>query len=368
MSPAVRVGICGAGQLGRMLTLAGHPIGVTCVCYAQAPDDPACAVGEHELGAWDDRAALDRFASRVDVATYEFENVPESAVERIGATTRLAPGLIALRTAADRIEEKTLFRKLGIETAPFAAIDSQDDLERAVASIGLPAVLKTRRMGYDGKGQRVLRSSADADGAFAALGSRPCILEGFVAFERELSVIGVRDARGAIRTYPLFANTHEGGILRVTIAPAPDVSSLALDAASRAITAILVELDYVGVLALELFLVGDRVLANEMAPRVHNTGHLTIEAAETSQFENHLRAVAGLPLGSTAIAGHAAMVNLIGAIPEPASILAIEGAHLHLYGKEPRPGRKVGHVTVTAPDAATRDARLAEVLAVVRGA
>ena len=362
----MRVGICGAGQLGRMLALAGHPIGVTCVCYARSADEPGCAVGEFEIGAWDDEPALDRFAARIDVATYEFENVPLGAVQRIAATRPVAPSLLALETAADRVHEKTLFRRLGIETAPFAAIDSQEDLERAVSTMGLPAVLKTRRMGYDGKGQRVLRAPEDVAGAFAALGSRPCILEGFVAFERELSVIGVRGRDGTTRVYPLFANTHEDAILRVTIAPAPGTSPQLVDAAHRAITSILGALDYVGALALELFQVGDRVLANEMAPRVHNTGHLTIEAADTSQFENHLRAVAGLPLGSTEIQGHAGMVNLIGTLPDPASLLAIPGAHLHLYGKAPRPDRKVGHVTVTALDPGTRDARLEDVLRVVR--
>lgn len=356
----MRVGVLGAGQLGRMLALAGHPIGIACVGYAQRPEDPACAVAPYELGAWDDRAALERFAARIDVATYEFENVPIEAVRAVGGRAPLRPDLRALEISADRIEEKTLFRSLGIETAPFAAVGSQEELERAAAAIGLPAVLKTRRMGYDGKGQRVLRSAADLCGAFAALGSRPCVLEGFVPFDRELSVIGVRDRRGQVRTYPLFANVHESGILRTTIAPAP--VEPALEALARgAIEAILAELDYIGVLALELFQLGDRVLANEMAPRVHNTGHLTIEAAETSQFESHLRAIADLPLGSTALRGHAGMVNLIGELPAAAAILTIEGAHLHLYGKEPRAGRKIGHVTVLAADAASRDARLAEV-------
>ncbi|WP_236605011.1 5-(carboxyamino)imidazole ribonucleotide synthase [Sandaracinus amylolyticus] len=364
MSGTMRVGVLGAGQLGRMLALAGHPIGVRCVAYAQQPDEPACAVGEHVLGAWDDPAALDEFASRIDVATYEFENVPLEAVRRVGARVPLRPSIDALRVAADRIEEKTLFRKLGIDTPPFAAIDSEEDLRAAVATIGLPAVLKTRTMGYDGKGQRVLRTTQDVEGAFAALGSRPSILEGFVAFEREVSQLGVRAADGSIAFYPLAENVHRDGILRVSIAPAR--ATPAIEQTARVyLRAILESLDYVGVLALELFQAGDRLLANEMAPRVHNTGHHTIEAAETSQFENHLRAVAGLPLGSTALRGHAAMVNLVGALPAPASILAIDGAHLHLYGKEPRAGRKVGHVTVLVDDEAGRDARLAAVLRVV---
>lgn len=359
-----RVGIFGAGQLGRMLSLAGHPIGVRCVAYAQHEGEPACVVGEHALGAWDDAGALDAFAARVDVATYEFENVPLEAVRRVGARVPLRPSIDALRVAADRIEEKTLFRRLGIDTAPFAAVDDEAGLRAAVASIGLPAVLKTRTMGYDGKGQRVLRAEADVEGALAALGGSPSILEGFVAFEREVSQVGVRAADGTIAFWPLAENVHREGILRVSVAPAP--ATPAIESMARAYLRSLLEaLDYVGVLALELFQAGDRLLANEMAPRVHNTGHHTIEAAETSQFENHLRAVADLPLGSTAPRGHAAMVNLVGAIPEAREILAIEGAHLHLYDKEPRAGRKVGHVTVRADDAATRDERLAAVLRLV---
>lgn len=360
----MRVGILGSGQLGRMLALAGHPLGIECVAYAQSPDDPSCAVGPAEIGRWDDEAALDRFAARIDVATYEFENVSQAAARRIGARVPLRPSAEALRVAADRLQEKTLFRSLGIDVPPFAAVSSDADLRAAVSSIGLPAVLKTRRMGYDGKGQRVLREPRDVEGAFAALGGVPCILEAFVPFDRELSILAVRGASGAFAAYPLVLNTHRDGILRVSVAPAPQLASLQ-GHAERAARAIAERLEYVGVLALELFQQGDRLLANEMAPRVHNTGHLTIEGAETSQFENHLRAVAGLPLGSTALRGHAAMVNLIGAIPEPARLLAIEGAHLHLYGKAPRPGRKVGHVTVRADDPASRDARLAEVLRVV---
>jgi 5-(carboxyamino)imidazole ribonucleotide synthase len=360
----MRIGVFGGGQLGRMLALAAHPIGVGCVAYAQTPRDPACAVGEHEIGAWDDDAALDRFASRIDVATYEFENVPMDAVRRVGAKVPLRPSVEALRIAADRMEEKTLFRSLGIDVPPFAPVDSEADLRSAVASMGLPAVLKTRRLGYDGKGQRVLRTAADVEGAFAALGSVPCILEGFVAFDRELSVLGARAPDGTVVVYPLVENTHRDGILRTSIAPAPGAEAVAA-VAEGALRVILERLDYVGVLALELFQIGDRLLANEMAPRVHNSGHFTIEGCETSQFENHVRAVAGLPLGSTAMRGCAAMVNLVGTIPERARVLAIPGAHLHLYGKEPYPGRKVGHVTVRADDAAARDRALAEVLRLV---
>jgi 5-(carboxyamino)imidazole ribonucleotide synthase len=293
--------------------------------------------------------------------------VPARAAERVASKVPLHPGLDPLRIGSDRLEEKSLFRDLGIDTAPFEPVDSDDDLRRALARIGLPAVLKTRRLGYDGKGQRVLRREEDAAGAFASLGSVPCIVEGFAAFDRELSVIGVRAASGATAVHPLFENRHEDGILRTSICPAAaEPATLAL--AHAAFDRIAGRLGYVGVLAVELFDVGGRILANEMAPRVHNTGHLTIEGSETSQFENHLRAVAGLPLGSTAPRGHSGMVNLVGAIPDPASLLAIGGAHLHLYGKAPRPGRKVGHVTVRADDAQARDRILGEVLHVVGAA
>ena len=366
----MRIGLCGGGQLAQMLSLAGHPLGLRCVAYAQDAGDPACAVGAFELGGWDDDDALDRFAARVDLVTFEFENVPRRAVERLAARVPVRPSIEALDTAADRVSEKSLFRRLGIGTAPFEAVDSQADLVRALASIGLPAVLKTRRMGYDGKGQKVLRAPGDVQSAFAELGGHPCILEGFVPFRRELSVVGVRGLNGEVAVYPLFENRHRDGVLRVSTSPALCSPSLEAEA-HRAMRAVLEALDYVGVLAVELFEIEGGLLANEMAPRVHNSAHLTSEGHETSQFENHLRAVAGWPLGSTRPLGHAGMVNLLGAVPDAAtgsgagSVLAVEGAHVHLYGKAPRPGRKVGHVTVRAADAAARDAALARVVALL---
>jgi 5-(carboxyamino)imidazole ribonucleotide synthase len=350
-----------------MLALAGHSIGIECVAYATADDEPACNVTRCVRGAWDDHRALDEFCARIDVATYEFENVPLDAVRHIGARVPLYPSFDALRIAADRVEEKRLFRKLGIETAPFAEVNTEEELRAAVVAIGLPAVLKTRTLGYDGKGQYVLRSEADVEMALPSLGHRPSILEGFVSFAREVSAIGVRGMNGAIACYALAQNTHRNGILELSLAPLPDQHEASnIEATAHGyVRSILESLDYVGVLALELFDCNGRLLANEMAPRVHNTGHHTIEAAETSQFENHLRAITGLPLGSTAPRGFAAMMNLIGSIPDASKVLAVEGAHLHVYGKEPRPHRKMGHVTIRADDSPSRDERLRELQAMI---
>lgn len=354
-----RIGILGGGQLGRMLALAGHPLGHSFVVLTPERDAPAAPVAETIVAAYDDRAALEALAARCDVVTYEFENVPTEAVavlEAAGVPVR--PGARALEVASDRVAEKALFRALDIPTAPFAPIDAASDMEAAVLHTGLPAVLKTRRLGYDGKGQRVLRSSRDAEGAFTGLGAVPQILEGFVDFRRELSIVAVRGLDGTIAFYPLVENRHEGGILRFTRAPAPDLAPGQQARAEGYARAVLEALDYVGVLAVELFDDGAELLANELAPRVHNSGHWTIEGAETSQFENHLRAITGAPLGSCRARGESAMINLIGEAPDRLSIQAVPGAHLHLYGKAPRPGRKLGHVTVTAPDAATLVARL----------
>lgn len=339
------VGIVGAGQLARMLALAGFPLGLRFVFLDPAKDACAAALGEHLCGGYDDQELLARLADRADVVTYEFENVPEASIELLSKHVAVFPGAGSLATARDRLREKTLFRELGIQTAPFAAVDSLADLKQAVAQLGLPAMLKTRTLGYDGKGQTVLRQPQDLEPAWARLGNVPLILEGFLDFQREVSVIGVRGSNGETAFYPLAENVHQHGILHVS-------RSLPNDPYQRQAQAylqrLLDRLDYVGVLALELFQVGDELLANEMAPRVHNTGHWTIEGAETSQFENHLRAILGLPLGATAAVGQAAMVNIIGEIPNPAQVLAIPGTHLHLYDKTSRPGRKLGHVTVRA--------------------
>ena len=360
----MKAGILGAGQLGRMLALAAHPLGIEVSLYDPAPDACAGQVARHVAASFDDRAALMRFADGLDVVTFEWENVPVAAAELVAQTAPFLPGANALATAQDRLAEKKLFRECGIETAPFVALETRDELHAAITQVGLPAVLKTRRMGYDGKGQFVLRSESDEEAAWQALGGAPLILEGFVPFQRELSVICVRTGADE-RFYPLTENHHVDGILRLSLAPAPRLDA-ALQAAGEEIARRLARrLDYTGVLAIELFEHEGRLLANEMATRVHNSGHWTIDGAVTSQFENHMRAVTGLPLGSTAARGLSAMVNLIGEVPATAGVLAVDGAHLHLYGKQPRPGRKLGHINVTADDETTLQSRLSAVQAVV---
>jgi 5-(carboxyamino)imidazole ribonucleotide synthase len=362
----VIVGVLGGGQLGRMLALAGYPLGLRFRFLDPVAESPACDLADLQVSAYDDPDALIRFADGLDAATYEFENVPGEATRILESRLPVFPPSVALATAQDRLAEKRLFERLEIPLPRYAAVGSQVELERAVGRIGLPAILKTRRLGYDGKGQVVLSTDDDVATAREALGGVPCVLEQRIALRRELSILAVRGRDGTTTCYPLVENTHREGILRVSLAPAANVAELqplADEYARRLLDA----LEYVGLLALELF-VDDRdgaLLANEIAPRVHNSGHWTIEGAETSQFENHLRAGLGLPLGSTAPRGHSAMVNLIGTVPPSEEILAIPGAHLHLYGKAPRPGRKLGHVTVTADSSSARDALLARVLAAV---
>ena len=356
----MKVGILGAGQLGRMLALAGYPLGLRFRFLDPNPDASAGALGEQIVAAYDDEAALERFASGIDVATYEFENVPAAAADFLsGHVPVVHPHYTALATAQDRLAEKECFQRLGMRTAPFAEVDDREGLALAIERIGLPAVLKTRRLGYDGKGQFLIREPADADLAWQALGGVPLILEGFIDFDRELSILAVRGRAGDVAFYPLVENRHEGGILRRSVAPAAGTDGGIQAEAEGYAARILEAFDYVGVLAIELFQRGDELLANEMAPRVHNSGHWTIEGAETSQFENHLRAICGLPLGSTRVRGHAAIVNLIGATPDLGPIFSLPGAHVHLYDKSPRPGRKVGHVTVRADERALLEERLA---------
>jgi len=354
----MKLGILGAGQLGRMLGLAAIPLDVECRFYDTTPGAPAAAVGPLTVGRWDDADALARWAEGLDVVTYEFENVPAETVRRLAQHVNVHPSPRALETAQDRLPEKECFRRMGVPTAPFAPASNASELRDAIGTSGAPAVIKTRRMGYDGKGQFVLRDAAETDAAWEALRA-PVIAEGFVRFARELSIIAVGTPGGAVSFYPLVENVHREGILRVSRAPAPDAARLQ-DEAQRHATNLLCELGYVGVLAVEFFEADGRLVANEMAPRVHNTGHWTIEGAETSQFENHVRAVCGLPLGSTAPRGVSAMLNLIGDVPPRERVLGVRGAHLHLYGKSPRPGRKVGHVTVTAEDEAELETRLAK--------
>jgi 5-(carboxyamino)imidazole ribonucleotide synthase len=358
------VGILGGGQLARMLALAGHPLHLAFRFLDPQEEAPAAPLGERVVGAYDDPAALDRFARGCDVVTYEFENVPVASAERLATRVPVLPPPNALKVAQDRLAEKSLFRRLGIPTPPFVPVGSRAELEAGVAAIGLPAVLKTRRLGYDGKGQRVLAAPADVAAAWDAMAA-PCLLEGFVRFTRELSVLAVRSRDGDTRFWPVVENLHRDGVLRRSLAPAPGLDRDLQEPAETLAAALLDDLHYTGVLAVELFETEAGLLANEIAPRVHNSGHWTIEGAETSQFENHLRAVLGLPLGTTAAVGRTAMLNLVGRIPDPAAVLAVPGAHLHLYGKTPRPGRKLGHVTLRAPDEGTLAARLAALEAVV---
>jgi 5-(carboxyamino)imidazole ribonucleotide synthase len=359
------IAVLGGGQLGRMLGLAGVAMGLTFRFLDPSAEAPAAAVGTLVTGALDSTPALDEVARGARVVTYEWEGVPASAARHLARTHRVAPGIRALEVSQDRLGEKSLFRSLNIPTAAFATVDGRTDLDSAVADLGLPAVLKTRRGGYDGKGQRVLRSASDIDAAWAELGGAPLILESFVAFDRELSIVAVRGDDGTTSCWPVVENEHRDGVLRVTRAPAPGWNPALQAAAEHHASAVLDALEYVGVCCVELFETDDALLANELAPRVHNSGHWTIEGACTSQFENHVRAILGLPLGSTAPIGVAAMVNCLGTMPEHAALLAIEGAHLHDYGNVPRPGRKLGHVTLTAVDEAALAPRLDQLLQLV---
>jgi 5-(carboxyamino)imidazole ribonucleotide synthase len=349
----VTLGVLGGGQLGWMLGRAADPLGLRCRFLDPSPEAPARRIGELVIGGYDDPSALDRFAEGLALVTYEFENVPVAAARRLAPRVPVLPPARALEVAQDRLAEKAFFASIGVPVAAWRVVDDRAGLGRALAELGCPAVLKTRRLGYDGKGQAVLAAPSDADAAWARLGGVPLLLEAFVPFDRELSILGVRGRGGETAFYPLVENRHAAGILRRSAAPAPGATPALQAVAEAHARRVLDSLGYVGVLAIELFQVGDRLLANEMAPRVHNSGHWTIEGAETSQFENHLRAVAGLPLGSPAARGVSVMLNLIGRVPSPDAVLAVPGAHLHLYGKPPRPGRKLGHVTLRAEDPAT---------------
>ena len=357
----MRIGIIGAGQLGQMLGFAARELGDTCTFLDPGADPPAAAAGPVIRAAFDDAAALARLAAQSDVITYEFENVPVDALVAIAGAVPIYPPAAALQQAQDRLTEKTLFARLDIPLPAYQPVDSLDDLEAAVAGIGLPLVLKTRRLGYDGKGQFVVNAESDIDAAWQALGQAPLIAEQWVGFDYEVSAIGARSTAGDVVLYPLTHNDHAGGILRVSRAPVDDPALFAL--AETHMHRLLTELNYVGVLALEMFVTGDTLLANEFAPRVHNSGHWTIEGAETSQFANHIRAVTGRELGATTARGHACMVNLIGSIP--AAARSLEFGHLHDYGKAPRPGRKLGHVTAVSDTAADRDRRLGQIRAAV---
>ena len=342
------IGILGGGQLGYMLALAGYPLDFHFRFLDPSPQAPVGRVASRVTAEYTDFEALEKFAHGLTLVTYEFENVPVEALRFLQKTVPVYPPPQALEAAQNRLHEKSLFRKLAIPTTEFAPVNSAADLENAVRSLGLPAILKTCRLGYDGKGQWVLRTGADVERVRNEIRSAPLILEEFVKFSRELSILAVRARNGETAFYRLVENHHRDGILRLSLAPAPRLTEALQREAEAAARRVLESLDYVGVLAIELFECNGRLLANEMAPRVHNSGHWTIEGAVTSQFENHLRAVSGLPLGDTGTLGFSAMLNLIGELPDSNELLTVPGAHLHLYGKSLRPGRKVGHVTVRA--------------------
>ena len=345
----LRIGVLGGGQLGRMMALAGYPLDFLFSFYESTPDCPAAALGSVFGDAGNSTQSLDAFIDSADVFTYEFENIPAAWVERIAARKPVYPGVKSLATSQNRLNEKKLFAGLNIPSAAFAEINAEADLHAAVKTLGLPLVIKTVTMGYDGKGQFLLKEAAQIAQAWAQLGTQaPLIAEEVVKFNRELSIIAVRSRDGQTVCYPLTENVHHHGILSHSIAPAPEVQAETQLAAERHITAILQELDHVGAFTVELFETADGLRVNETAPRVHNSGHWSIEGAHCSQFENHVRAVAGLPLGSTACEKPTAMINIIGRHPDTAAVLQQTDAHLHLYGKSERAGRKLGHITLTA--------------------
>lgn len=344
------VGILGGGQLGRMLALAGYPLGLHFRFFDPSPEAPVRNLAELLTGGYDDHVALDRFIQGVDLVTYEFENVPAEAARYLEERVLVYPPVAALDVAQDRLHEKHFFNRIGIPTPRFVPIDDRADLDAAVVEIGIPAVLKTRREGYDGKGQAVLREPGDVDTAWDALGGQPLILEAFVPFDLELSVIAARGRDGSVVTWPPIEIVQRGGVLHEAYAPARGVSEEIGERARGHVQRALMEMDYVGVLTIEFFVRGNEVLGNEMAPRVHNSGHWTIEGSVTSQFENHLRACLGLPLGSTDLRGHVGLLNLLGETPDSAVVLAVPDAHLHLYDKAPRPGRKLGHITMVTDE------------------
>jgi len=349
----MRIGILGGGQLGRMLVLAGAPLGLEFRIFEPTKDSPAAGVAQTTEASFTDRTALQNFAREVDVVTYELEHLPVEAAEVIAELKPVFPPPRALACGQDRLREKEMFRTLGIPTPRYAAIRGEGDVATALHQLGGPAVLKTTHLGYDGKGQARVKSVDDGAVAWRELGGQPLIAEEFIAFEREVSIVAVRSRDGAVRAYPLVHNEHAHGILIRSDAPAPNISTELQREAEDYCGRVLSELSYVGILTIEFFVKDGRLVANEMAPRVHNSGHWTIEGAVTSQFENHVRAVAGLPLGSTAVHGEWSMFNLIGGTPAVAALMGIEGAHLHLYGKTSRPGRKIGHVTVPQSQAQT---------------
>lgn len=359
------IGILGGGQLGRMLALSAYRLGERVVMLDPNPESCGGHVAPLVVGRWDDPGALAELARRADVVTFEFENVPESAARFLADRVTVAPPPRALVIAQDRALEKAFFVEQGMEVAPYAAVDSFEALQTAIERIGLPAVLKTRRFGYDGKGQHVLRTPQDVEAGWLALGAAPLLVEAMVPFDFEVSAIACRGRDGQVARYPLVENQHRDGVLRLSRPGSPRVTPALQAAADAAVDRALAALDYVGILTIEFFVCGGRLLANEMAPRVHNSGHYSVDGAVCSQFDNHVRALLGLPLGDTALRGPCAMVNVVGAMPPMHALTALPGVYPHAYGKRSSRGRKIGHITVLADDAAALEQRLAAVQALV---
>ena len=352
----MKIGIIGGGQLGRMLALAGIPLGIQFRFWEQDRDCPASDVGEVTVGSFDDHSLIENFIAGLTCVTYEFENVPVALIAAIANHLPVSPPTKALEICQDRILEKNTFNELKIPCAKFLAITNQNDLTNAFdAGFSIPAILKSRRFGYDGKGQARIDSAAEAHGAWQAVGGVPSILEECVPFESELSLLSVRGHDGDVRFYPLIENTHIKGILSKSLVPSKLVTTALQSQAEEYGSRLLKHFNYVGVLTIEFFLLNGQLFANEMAPRVHNSGHWSIEGSETSQFANHIRALIKAPLGSVAMNGYALLLNLVGDIPDQNLILAQAGAFLHLYRKSGRNRRKIGHITLRNEDPQSLD-------------
>lgn len=351
----MRIGVLGSGQLGRMLALAGIPLGHSFTFYDSSASTATAGIGATIEGAFNDVHSLRAFAEPCDVITYEFENVPGEAAHFLQSLKPVYPPPRALEVSQDRLVEKEFLQGLGIGTPRFQSASSETELQQACESLGLPCIAKTRRFGYDGKGQARLEKLSDVPLVWKTLQGAPLLVEGYVPFSRELSVIGTRDRRGNIAVYPLSCNVHINGILHRSELPAPTVSPTLKSSAQELIAKVMNELEYVGTLAIELFEVRGEILANEMAPRVHNSGHATIDCVASSQFENHIRAITGMELGSVEPQARAVMFNIIGVMPPLSSIESLPNARVHLYNKDPRPGRKIGHITLLNPSKAEED-------------
>lgn len=362
----MKLGVLGGGQLARMIALAAAPLGVRVRAYDPDPDACAGDVCELYTGAYGDLDRLGAFVRGLDVVTYEFENVPAEAAEFLASLAPLRPGAHSLRLSQDRVLEKQALASAGFEVAPWRQVDALEDVLGATEALGTPTILKTRRGGYDGKGQAIIADAADAQRAFASIEGRPAVLEKMLNFDRELSLVAVGGREGASAFYPLVENEHRQGILRVTTAPAPRVGADLQQAAEAMAGRLMEALGHVGVLTIEFFEVDGRLIANEFAPRVHNSGHWTIDGAATSQFENHVRAVMGLPIGPTEALLPTVMLNCVGAMPPADAVLSFPSAKLHDYGKLGRPGRKVGHVNIR-PCEGSRAHALAEQFAIDLG-